>query len=52
VLNKVEADHRVEGALKQLKSVFGDTSVQVAGQVAQPRRVRVLQEWKNATGWR
>jgi nucleotidyltransferase/DNA polymerase involved in DNA repair len=52
VLNKVEADHLADSALRQLRSVYGETSIQVAGQVAQPRRVRVLQEWKNATGWR
>lgn len=52
VLTRTESDHLADGALRQIKSVFGDTSIQIAGQVAQPRRVRVLQEWKNATGWR
>ena len=51
-LSKVEASHRAESALHQIRSVFGEASIQVAGQVALPRRVRVLQEWKNATGWR
>lgn len=51
-LTKTETTQRAEGALKQIRSVFGETSIQVAGNVPLPRRVRVLQEWKNATGWR
>jgi DNA polymerase-4 len=51
-LTKAETAHRADSALRQIRSVFGEASIQVAGQVALPRRVRVLQEWKNATGWR
>ncbi len=51
-VSQIETVNRADSALKQLRSVFGESSIQVAGQIALPRRVRVLQEWKNATGWR
>lgn len=51
-LSKAETTYRAEGALRQIRSVFGENSIQIAGQIPLPRRVRVLQEWKNATGWR
>jgi DNA polymerase-4 len=51
-LTQTEVDNRAEGALRQLRSVFGETSIQVAGKIELSRRIRVLQEWKNATGWR
>jgi len=51
-MTQIETSHRAESALHQIRSVFGESSIQVAGQIALPRRVRVLQEWKNATGWR
>ena len=52
VLSQSETSDRAESALRQVRSVFGDSSIQVAGKIAQARRIRVLQEWKNATGWR
>jgi len=51
-LSQAETNDRAESALKQVRSVFGETSIQVAGKIALSRRIRVLQEWKNATGWR
>lgn len=38
-------------AFQYVRSVFGDRAVQLASEVSVPRRVRVLREWKNATGW-
>lgn len=38
-------------AFHYVRSVFGDRAVQLASEVSVPRRVRVLREWKNATGW-
>ena len=52
VLTQSETNDRAESALRQVRSVFGESSIQVAGKIAQARRIRVLQEWKNATGWR
>ncbi len=51
-VSRVEAQDSAESALKKVRVVFGEASIQVAGHIAQPRRIRVLQEWKNATGWR
>ena len=52
VLTSAETTLRAEGALRQIQSVFGENSIQIAGKIVQARRIRVLQEWKNATGWR
>ncbi len=52
LLTQSETNDRAESALRQVRSVFGESSIQVAGKIAQARRIRVLQEWKNATGWR
>jgi nucleotidyltransferase/DNA polymerase involved in DNA repair len=41
-----------EMPLRHLKEIFGDQSICRASQIELPRRVRVLQEWKNAIGWR
>lgn len=36
---------------KDLRSSFGDSSVLLAAESRTPRRKRLLQEWKNVTGW-
>lgn len=41
-----------ENALKSVRTVFGDGSVQIAAELPQPRRVRLLRAWCEATGWR
>ena len=51
-ISSSESNDRAESALKQVRSVFGEKSIQLAGKIELPRRQRVLQEWKNATGWR
>lgn len=38
-------------AFHYVRSVFGDKAVQLGSEIAVPRRVRVLREWKNALGW-
>ncbi len=43
---------RLEVAIKKAQAVFGDTSVKLGKDVVLPRRVHVLREWKNVTGWR
>ncbi|MEA2552726.1 MAG: polymerase [Fimbriimonadaceae bacterium] len=40
-----------QSAFNHVRTVFGDKSVQLGSEIAVPRRVRVLREWKNATGW-
>lgn len=41
-----------EAALRSLRTVFGDQSVVQATEIQMPRRVQVLKEWKESTGWR
>ena len=38
-------------AVNVVRTVFGDASVQLGSEIPTPRRIRVLREWKNATGW-
>jgi nucleotidyltransferase/DNA polymerase involved in DNA repair len=42
---------RLEVAIKKAQAVFGDSSVKLGKDVQLPRRVYVLREWKNVTGW-
>ena len=42
----------VASAISYVRTVFGDNSVKLGSQIELPRRVRVLKEWQNATGWR
>ncbi len=51
-LTKAQTAVRAEDAVRQVRGVFGEKSIQLAGGMSLPRRVRVLREWKNATGWR
>ncbi|MHB8635443.1 MAG: DNA polymerase Y family protein [Fimbriimonadaceae bacterium] len=39
-------------ALREIRTVFGDTSVRLGSEIVLSRRVKVLREWKHATGWR
>lgn len=41
----------VANAFQHVKSVFGDSAVQVASQMVEPRRKQVLKAWRNVTGW-
>jgi DNA polymerase IV len=41
-----------QSVLKYVRTVYGDQAVQLGKDIEVPRRVRVLREWKNATGWR
>ncbi|MBI1334853.1 MAG: hypothetical protein GC165_18460 [Armatimonadetes bacterium] len=43
---------KFESSLRRIRAVFGDRSVQRGQEIQLPRRVRVLREWKHATGWR
>ncbi len=40
-----------EAAFLSLKTTFGDSAIQVAADVALPRRKLVLRAWQNANGW-
>lgn len=44
-------DQRIKPALNHVRTVFGDHSIELGSQREEPRRVRVLREWKHATGW-
>ncbi len=39
-------------AVSYVRTVFGENSIKLASQIQLPRRMRVLKEWQNATGWR
>jgi hypothetical protein len=39
-------------AFATLRKAFGDQAIQVASEVAVPRRTQVLRAWSDATGWR
>jgi nucleotidyltransferase/DNA polymerase involved in DNA repair len=41
-----------EVAFTAIRKVYGDHAVQVAVDLPQPRRVKVLRAWSDATGWR
>lgn len=43
---------QVEAAMRHVRTVFGDKSVQLGTEIELPRRVKVLREWKHAVGWR
>ena len=42
---------RVDAAVHQVRTVFGDRSVRLGKEIELPRRLKVLREWKHATGW-
>jgi len=42
---------RVDAAVRQVRTVFGDRSVRLGKEIELPRRLRVLKEWRHATGW-
>lgn len=41
-----------DAALKYVRTVYGDQAVKRGSDIELPRRLQVLREWKNATGWR
>jgi DNA polymerase-4 len=49
--SRSDADAGVNAAFRHVRSVFGDASIQLASRVEEPRRKRVLQAWRNVTGW-
>jgi hypothetical protein len=38
-------------AMERVRTVFGDSSIQIASKVSEPRRKAVLKAWQHATGW-
>jgi nucleotidyltransferase/DNA polymerase involved in DNA repair len=42
----------IHSAAKNVEAMFGEGRIQTASEVVIPRRLRVLQAWRNATGWR
>ncbi|MEQ1823933.1 MAG: hypothetical protein ABL949_15605, partial [Fimbriimonadaceae bacterium] len=38
-------------AMERVRTVFGDSAIQVASKVSEPRRKAVLKAWQHATGW-
>lgn len=49
LLGRAKADSAE--AVNVVRTVFGDTSVQLGAEIPIARRIRVLREWKNAIGW-
>lgn len=43
---------KAEKALSQVREVFGEKAVQLGSEIEVPRPVRVMREWRRATGWR
>ena len=41
-----------QSAVGYVRTVFGDQSLKLGSEIELPRRIRVLKEWQNATGWR
>ncbi len=38
-------------SLDRVRSTFGETAIQRASEIAEPRRKRVMRAWRDATGW-
>lgn len=49
---KAEREAAINGALKNVKAMFGEGHVIPADQVSMPRRLRVLRAWRRSIGWR
>ncbi len=47
-----ERYRQVDGTLRHIRTAYGDLSIQKGSDIQLPRRILVLREWKNATGWR
>jgi len=45
------ADDSRDAALERVRATFGDRAIAKAAEVEIPRRRRVLQAWRDATGW-
>jgi DNA polymerase-4 len=46
-----ERANSASAAFAHIRTVFGDSAIAVAGQLAEPRRKQLLRVWKDATGW-
>ena len=46
-----DAEAVISAAFQHVRTVFGDGAIQVASQVVEPRRKRVLKAWRDVTGW-
>lgn len=42
---------KTAAAVHEIRTVFGDSSVKLGSEIELPRRLKVLREWKVATGW-
>ena len=51
-LDRTRIPRRLESTIRRVQGVFGDKSVRLGRDIQLPRRVRVLREWRHATGWR
>jgi len=51
LMQHVKDERRIDKALSQIRTVFGSESVRLGREIPEPRRVKVLREWKSAIGW-
>jgi DNA polymerase IV len=49
---KTDTLRRVDSTLQHLRISLGDDSIKLGSEIEMPRRLKVLKEWKHATGWR
>ncbi|MBS1717053.1 MAG: hypothetical protein JSS72_04910 [Armatimonadetes bacterium] len=47
-----ESEAEIDGSIRGIQQVFGEKAIQRASEVPTERRVLVLKEWRDATGWR
>lgn len=50
-LPKKERAASSASAFQHIRKVFGDHAIEVASQIAEPRRKLLMRTWKEATGW-
>jgi nucleotidyltransferase/DNA polymerase involved in DNA repair len=50
--DRKERDRSAASAFLNLRKVLGDDCVQLGSEREEPRRVKVLRAWRDATGWR
>ena len=46
-----ERESSTQAAFSHIRTVFGDQSIEIAGERKEPRRKVVMRVWKSATGW-
>lgn len=49
--SRKEREVGAAAAMKHVKTTFGDASIQIAGELAEPRRRKVLRAWRDTLGW-